>query len=81
MEFAELADHTVSAKHFGNAKDQVGGGDTFGEFAGEFDANDLRDEHEDGLAEHDGFSFDAAHAPTDDAQAVDHGGVTVGADQ
>jgi hypothetical protein len=33
------------------------------------------------LAEHSGFRFDAAHAPTDDAEAVDHGGVGVGADE
>ncbi len=35
----------------------------------------------DGLAEHAGFRFDAADAPTDDAEAVDHGGVRVGSDQ
>jgi len=27
------------------------------------------------LAEHDGFGFDAAHAPAHHAEAVDHGGV------
>ncbi len=33
------------------------------------------------MAEHAGFRFDAAHAPADDAEAVDHGGVGVGADE
>ena len=38
-------------------------------------------QHGDGLAEHARFGFDAAHAPAHHAQAVDHGGVRVGADQ
>ncbi len=35
----------------------------------------------DGLAEHAGLGFDAADAPAENAEAVDHGGVGVGADQ
>ena len=38
-------------------------------------------EHVDRLAEHAGLGLDAADAPADDAQAVDHGGVAVGADE
>ena len=33
------------------------------------------------LAEHRGFCLDAADAPAEDAEAVDHGGVRVGADE
>ena len=40
----------------------------------------LRDEHRDGLAEHRGLGLDAADAPAEHAEAVDHGGVRVGAD-
>ena len=45
------------------------------------DAHDIRGEEIDGLAEHTGLGLNAAHAPAHDAQAVDHGGVRVGADQ
>ena len=47
----------------------------------ELEADDLRQQHGDGLAEHAGFGFNTAHAPADDADAVDHGGVGVGADE
>ena len=40
----------------------------------------MRQQHGGGLAEHAGLGFDAADAPADYAQAVDHGGVRVGAD-
>ena len=33
------------------------------------------------MAKHGGFGLDAADAPTEDAEAVDHGGMGVGADQ
>ncbi len=49
--------------------------------AGELEADDFGHEHVERLAEHDGFGLDAADAPADDAQAVDHRGVAVGADE
>ena len=51
------------------------------EFAGELHADDFGQEHVDRLAEHDAFGLDAADAPADDAEAVDHRGVAVGADE
>ena len=51
------------------------------DLAGELEPDDLRDEHRDGLAEHRGLGLDAADAPAEHAQAVDHRGVAVGADQ
>jgi hypothetical protein len=45
------------------------------------EADDLRNQHGDGLAEHGGLGLDAADAPAEHAEAVDHGGVRVGADQ
>ena len=71
----------MGAEHFGDAQGEVGGGDALGELAVEVDADDFRDEEGDRLAEHAGFGLDAAHAPADDAEAVDHGGVGVGADE
>src|SRR5947207_15622391 len=44
-------------------------------------SDDLRNEHRHRLTEHGGFCFDAADAPTYDAQTVDHGGVGVGTHQ
>ena len=52
-----------------------------GSAAGQLEADDLRDQHGDRLAEHRRLRLDAADAPAEHAQAVDHGGVRVGADQ
>ena len=60
---------------------QVGGGRALGQRAGEAEADDLRDQHRDRLAEHRRLGLDAADAPAEHAQAVDHRGVRVGADQ
>ena len=49
--------------------------------ARELDADDVRREEVDRLAEHAGFGLDAADAPADDAEAVDHRRVRVGADE
>jgi hypothetical protein len=80
-ELDELLDDALLAQHLGDAQHQVGGGGAFGQLAGELEADDLGHEHVHGLAEHDGLGLDAAHAPAQHAQAVDHGGVAVGADQ
>ena len=79
-EFHELADHAVLAQHLGNGQHEVRGGGAFGQFPGQAKTNDLRDEHGDGLAQHGRLGLDAAHAPTQHADAVDHGGVRVRAD-
>ena len=49
--------------------------------AGEFHADHFRQQHVDRLAEHHALGLDAAHAPADHAQAVDHRGVAIGADE
>ena len=41
----------------------------------------MRHEHGHCLSQHGGFGFDASDAPTEHAQAVDHGGMGIGADQ
>ena len=66
---------------FGDAEGEVGGSDAFGEIAVEVDAHHFGDEEGDGLTEHAGLGFDAAHAPANDAEAVDHGCVGIGADE
>ena len=37
--------------------------------------------HGDGLAKHSGFGFNTADSPPQDAEAIDHGGMRIGADK
>ncbi len=53
----------------------------FAKCAGELEADDLRHEHRDRLAEHRGLGFDPADAPAEHAEAVDHRRVRIGADE
>ena len=69
------------AKHLGHAQHEVGRRSAFGELAGKPEADHLRHQHVDRLAEHDRLCFDAADSPAEDAEAVDHRGVGVGADE
>ena len=47
----------------------------------QLEADHLRHEHVERLAQHDRLGFDAPHPPADDSQAVDHSGVTIGSHQ
>ncbi len=80
VELDELADHAVLAQHLGDGQHQVGGRGALGQVAGELEADHARDEHGDRLAQHGRLGLDAADAPADHADAVDHRGVGVGAD-
>ena len=80
-ELHELADHAPRTEHLGDRQHQVGGGHAFAHFAGDLEAHHFGNQHRHRLAEHGRFRFDAAHAPAEHAQAVDHGGVGVGAHQ
>ena len=75
VELDELPDHTVLAKHLGDGQHQVSGSRSVGEFAGQFEAHDARNQHRHGLPEHGRLGFDAAYAPAQHAQPVHHGGV------
>ena len=46
----------------------------------QFETDHRRQQHGDGLAEHAGLGLDAADTPAKNAEAVDHGGVGIGAD-
>ena len=78
--FHEFAHHALLAQHLRDGQHQIGGGDAFAQFAGELEADHFGNQHRDGLAQHRRFRLDAAHAPAQHRQAVDHGGVAVGAD-
>ena len=68
------------AQHLGDRQHHVGGGGAGRDLAGQLEADDPRDEHRHRLAEHGRLGLDAADAPAQHAEAVDHGGVRVGAD-
>ncbi len=59
---------------------QVGGDHSIAQRADEFDAKNARRENEEGLTEHHRFRFDAADAPAEHAESVDHRRVRIGAD-
>ena len=80
VELDELADHTVLAQHVGDGQHHVGGGDAGLDLTGQFEADDAGDQHRHRLAQHGRLGLDTAHTPAQHAQAVLHGGVTVGAD-
>ena len=75
VELDELVHHALLAQHLGDGQDQVGGRDAVLKFAVQLEPDHVRQEHVHWLAEHHGFGLDAAHAPAQHAQAVDHGGV------
>ena len=60
---------------------QVGGGRARRQLAAQPEADHLGDQHRERLAEHGRLGLDAADAPAQHAQPVDHGGVRIGADQ
>ena len=81
VEFDELADYSLFAQHLGDGEGDVGRSGFGAQAAAEAESDHLGHEHVEGLAEHHRLGLDAADAPGDDAEAVDHGGVRVGADQ
>ena len=79
-ELDELADDALLAQHLRDGQHEVGGGHAFLELAGQAEADDFGKQHRNRLAEHRGFGLDAADAPAEHAEPVDHGGVGIGAD-
>ena len=71
----------MGAQHLRDVQDQVGGGDTFAQTAAHVHADHFRREEVNRLTEHAGFGLNSAHAPADNAEAVDHGRVGIGADE
>ena len=80
-ELDELPDDALLAEHLGHGEHEVGRRRPLGQRARELHADDLRDEHRHGLAEHRRLGLDAADAPAEDAEAVDHRRVRVGPDE
>ena len=81
VEFDEFSDDAFFAQHLRDGENQVGGRGAFGQAAVQFEADDRGNQHRERLAEHGRFRFDAADAPAENAETVDHGGVRIGADE
>ena len=77
----ELPDHARLAQDLGDGQDEVGRGRALGQRAGQLEADDLRHEHRERLAEHRRLGLDPADAPAEHAEAVHHRRVRVGADE
>ena len=77
----KLPDHLGLAQHLGDGQRQVGRGDALAQRAVKPNADDVRRQEVNRLAEHPGLGLDAADTPADDAQPVDHRRVRVGANQ
>src|SRR6185436_17855235 len=65
----------------GDREHEVGGRDALVQTAFQLHADDVGRQEIHGLPQHAGFGFDATDAPRDDADAVDHRRVAVGADE
>ena len=74
-------DDADAPQDLGHGEHEVGRGRAFGQLPLQLEADDLRHEHRDRLAEHRGFGLDPADAPAQHAEAVDHRRVRVGPDE
>ena len=81
VELDEFADDALLAQHLGDGQHEIGRGHAFAQFALELEADHLRQQHRQRLAEHGGFGLDAADSPAKNGEAVDHRRMAVGADQ
>jgi hypothetical protein len=77
----ELADDSEVAQDLGHREDEVGRRGALGQAAGQPEADDLGHEHRERLAEHRRLGLDPADSPAEDAEAVHHRRVRVGANQ
>ena len=80
-ELHEFANHAVLAQHLHHFQHQIGCGCAFAHAACQLEADHLGDQHRNRLAQHRRLGLDTAHTPAEDRQAIDHGGMTVGAHQ
>ena len=80
VELQIRADHSLATQELGQRQHHVGAGDARLEPAAQLDANDVRQAHHRGTAQHHRLGFEAADADGNHAQRIDHRRVRVGAD-
>ena len=76
-ELDELPDDPQLAQHLRDREDEVRARRALRQGSRQAEADDLGDEHGDGLAEHGRLCLDAPHAPAEHAEPVDHRRVRV----
>ncbi len=81
VELDELVHHAELAQHLRHGQHEVGRGAALLELAGELEAHHRGQQHGQRLAQHHGLGLDAADAPAEHRQRVDHGGVRIRAHQ
>ncbi len=72
-ELHEFIHDALLAKDLGDRQHEVGRRGARGQAARELEPDHLRDQHGHRLAQHGCFGLDAAHAPTEDPEPIDHG--------
>ncbi len=77
VELDELVHDAQLAQHLRHGEHEVGRGAALLELAGQLEADDRGQQHRERLAEHHGLGLDAADAPAEHRQRVDHGGVGI----
>ena len=81
VELDELAHHPLVAQELGHRQHEIGRGRAVRQLAVQPEADHLRYQHRHRLAQHRRLRLDAAHAPTQDPEPIDHRRMRVGADQ
>ena len=78
-EFDEFADHAAPAQHLRHGQHEIGRGGALRHAPNQAEADDVGDQHGDRLAKHRGLGLDAADAPAENSESVDHRGMAIGA--
>ena len=81
VELDELSDHALLAQHLGDGEHEIRGGRTLAQLAMQLETDHCGKQHADRLPQHARLGFNAADAPSHNAEPIDHGGVRVGSDQ
>ncbi len=79
--FDKLAHHAFLSKHLRDGEHEVRRRYALRQGAGEAEAYHFRDQHRNGLAQHRRLRLDAADAPAENRERVDHGRMAVRADK
>ena len=80
-EFNKFSDNIRFTQHLSYSQNEVCRGRTLWQFAGQMHTHNVRRQKIHGLTEHSSLSLNAADAPADDTEAVDHRSVRIRSDK
>lgn len=78
VEFDELADNTSLPEHLDAGQDEISGSSVLWKASSESEADNLWEDHGNGLTQHNGLGFNTADTPSNNTETIDHGGVRIG---